>query len=261
MLKLKDLGIRSKVLRRMLLVGIIGLLAVLQLQSIIDTISTNIIAIWVNRGLGSPSLDYMSRLKLLKQAAQIPKIARQTMSTQAEVEYKEYIIAAEYLKKDENYSRFTPSIQLLSNPNFIDGANGWIQYNSTWKYFAEGTLQNHDSVIFYNRQGEGHASISQILQLLPDRCYLFSIVSFAERQDDIPTFWLYWETNEMNERQGHSLIKGIGDQSWQRRIGVFCLAPASENERVQVVIAPVNMYGNVSVYLESTRLYLLQEQP
>lgn len=242
----------------------IVLISIVLLLSRVDIVNEalflNQAAIFFNRAIGHPTLDYPTRVAILKKASALisKEIEQPHIADNANREAIEIMQAYEYLNQNE-YGQFVPGAQLLNNPEFLNGTIGWVEYASNWESVSqEKQLLADAAIVTFTRTGEGHSSISQTFQLIPGQCYLFSAVAEVNRIDDTPTFWFYWETYEMGKPKGHYIIKDIGSQIWGKRFGVFCL-PKSDLDKVKVTIAPLNLYGDVAVRLGSVRLYVLQD--
>lgn len=226
---------------------------------VFDTLLMNKTSIKLNQAIGLPSLNLQSRVQFLEEAQQFINltIENQPFRVDPSVEKDALIQAAEYLETEQKYSNYVPGKQLLSNPEFEYGEIGWIEYSSAWKLQANSMLDKNETILVYSRTGDGHGSLNQLLVLRAGECYLLSVVGAVDRHDEVPTFWLYWETYETGRPVGNSLISSPGNQPWQRRDGVFCLSPSDEPLQ-KVIVAPVNLYGNATAYLDSARLYELR---
>lgn len=225
-----------------------------------QAIAQNIAMVTVNHALTDSNLTYTKRQNALSQArlwAKKAGILGESIVDRIDMEQEELQLIRNYLSQSHEFAGFVPGRQLLFNPNFDNDIAGWIQYRSEWHSTNIQMPGYLNSIIVFNHSGPGHGSLSQIVPLATGTCYIFKVTGAAERHDEILTFWLYWERIENGTRQGRNLISGDGNQSWQQLMGVFCL-PTGEKSIEEVVVAPVNVYGDVIVYLENARLYELQ---
>jgi len=223
-------------------------------------IAKNIAVIVMNHALSDSNLAYEERQSSLANAqlwADKAGLDGQHLFDQIETEKRELQIAYDYLIENEELSTFIPGRQLLVNPNFDNGVAGWIEYRSTWESVDMQVPDDPNSVVMFSRSGSGHGSLSQPVNLTTNTCYFFNVSGSAERNDEISTFWLYWERFEEDTRQGQNLISEKNDQIWKQRMGTFCL-PSTDKSIEKIVISPVNVYGDVTVYLGKARLYELQ---
>jgi hypothetical protein len=169
--------------------------------------------------------------------------------------------ARAYLETHSIFQDYAPGRQLLNNPAFAMGRAHWTQYNSLWHVLEQDAASRKPAWVSLVHEGQGHASLSQTVTLHPGRCYLFSATGAAERFDDTPTFWFYWETYDENDLpSGQSLQPGRGAQPWEDRFDIFCL-PANNRVSEKITVAPVVVYGVATIYLADARLYELQKQP
>lgn len=229
-----------------------------------DAFLLNQIIVGVNKAIGLSDLDYETRVNYFIKAdtalSSLLLLENNTLHTiDIEVEKAALFQAKEFLDTSENYAYYEPTVQLLNNPEFNNGKAGWTEYSSSWQNQIKTMLGEHNSILTYSREGIGHSSISQILFLKSGQCYLFSVVGTVERYDEIPTIWLYWETYDTGKPVGNSLISSPAEQPWQRRNGVFCLSPSNTSIQ-KIVVAPINIYGTATVYLDSARLYELRKR-
>ena len=218
-------------------------------------VEKNQIAIQLNRGLGDSRLTFKERMDLLTLLDQNESLQLEfkNIVEQEIVAYNQAII---FLKQGDYETMYKLGIQLLQNPEFNNGTINWTQYNSAWSLSSK-PLQNDDFVISYSRQGEGHSSLSQTTSLPTGNCFLFMVHASVTREDAIPSNWLYWETyNKDNEPIGKHNVSIYGSQPWAMYADIFCL-PKSSNEFEKVTVAPINIYGNATIHLGSSRLYLL----
>lgn len=214
----------------------------------------NYAALLTNRAIQLPHLDFQARLMALDTVAQkLPD----KWSAFANQESIQLMAAATFLHQSSDYADKEPGPQLLNNPDFNHDLAGWVQYNSHWHRSATNQPPNDETTVAFAQNGEGHSSLSQTLQLENDACYLFSVTASVERRDDIPTYWFYLETyDETGKPNGQSLERFSGSQNWAHRFAPFCL-PGSSGTTTKVTVAPVNLYGDATVYLGAVRLYRL----
>lgn len=226
-----------------------------------EVILFNQITVRINNTIGHPDLEYERRIKSFNEVqAILERPLEKTFPLLAEnlaAEYEAIVQAKEFLDASEYNLSYEPTIQLLSNPDFDYDKIGWIEYSSVWQSQQIVAAGKDRSVVSFSREGEGHSSISQILSLKSGQCYLWSVTGFVTREDQISTFWLYWETYETGQPNGNNLISNTGEQPLQRYNGVFCLNQ-DEAYFQRVVVAPVSIYGNATVFLDSARLYELR---
>lgn len=223
----------------------------------------NIALIHMNQAIAAPGLTYTERQHKLAQAtawANLSGVRGIMLANQIDIERQELQFAHGYLRGYDQFSQFEPGRQLLFNTTFENRAAGWIQYRSEWQKTEVELPEYTGAALVFSRQGPGHGSLSQIVQLQAGACYLFKVIGAAQRYDETRTFWLYWERFENGQRQGHNLQSESGEQMWAQRQGVFCL-PAGDAQLEEVVVAPVSVYGDVTVYLKTARLYELQPLP
>ncbi|MBK8905698.1 MAG: hypothetical protein IPM53_31235 [Anaerolineaceae bacterium] len=218
-----------------------------------SNIRRNIDVLHLNRSLGDPRLDLEKRIDILKILADSTSFPQKLVAAQ---EVEAYQKAVTHLQQEGMHLSYSPGIQLLYNPEFDPGFQHWIQYNSSWSLSTE-PVGDGRSMAVYSRTGAGQSSLSQSLSLTTGECYLFTVQAAVVREDSIPTYWLYWETySEDNIPTGKSILSTVGSQPWTTYADIFCL-PQTSNAVERVTLAPVNLYGDATVYIGSARLYLL----
>lgn len=213
------------------------------------------------QAITNPSLNYEIRVIFFKQVIQwsrsVPDEWGKEFSNVAEQEKENILLARKYLNSTEEFKHLEPGRQLLINPEFDFGIEGWIQYKSFSSVSYEEKKDQRDAVIETTRTGDGHDALVQILYLKPTKCYLFLVEGLTIRRDDTPNYWLYLESYKNGLiPTGQSLIRNQGTQSRQQYADVFCV-PESNNKLEKIGIAPFNAYGNVTISLNSARLYEL----
>lgn len=222
-----------------------------RMMPVAHSIHINRAAIFLNRAVNHPALRMEAR------TITFHAIAQEEWSIMPSLEKTHFLAAADYLARTSDYTGYEPGPQLLHNPDFVNGLIGWVQYNSHWQLFAPNTLSEDTTIVTYSRQGEGHASLSQSLELENGDCYLFSVTGSVERRDNTPTYWFYLEMyDETGKPMGQSLKRMTGSQKWAQLFTPFCL-PGLPGTTTKVTVAPVNLYGDAAVNLGSTRLYQL----
>lgn len=195
-------------------------------------------------------LNYYTRQTWLEQANKLASDPQ--MNRMSTLEQQDRTQSLQFLQSDELYAHLFPGRQLLVNPDFENGVLGWIEYHSDWQVVAG----EEGKTAVFSRSGDGHSTLSQLVELQSGTCYLFSATGKTERTDNTATIWLYWETYENGRPQGHTLLKGHDNKAWEHLFGVFCL-PHGTERIVKVNVAPVNLYGNVTATVGSIRLYEL----
>ena len=224
----------------------------------------SIIRNWANylfvHAVAHPRIDYDTRLEFFDKANAIYnnlKLNQDTRIFAPSVEKERLLAVKEFLVQQSEFVYLVPGRQMLDNPDFINGMDDWIQYNSNWQTEELNIIGRRGNTAVFSRQGDGHSSLSQQLLLMPGHCYLFSVVGKTKRHDDIRTLWLYWDTyNDEGKPQGNMIIHGHDNKDWTTLYGVFCL-DESDKDRELINIAPVNIYGDVTSYIDSVRLYEL----
>lgn len=217
----------------------------------------NLTAVQVNRSLAHPYLPAEKRLQALASVFQKTKPEDNHLVAVAALEYAHLQAAIAFLQQLNDYNVFEPGMQLLHNPDFTNSLAGWVEYNSRWQIFSPNLPTDDLTMVTYSRAGEGHASLSQTLQLESGACYLFSLTGSVERRDNTPTYWFYLETyDDAGKPTGQSLERKTGSQDWAQLFAPFCL-PGAPGTTTKITVAPVNLYGDATVHLGSARLYQL----
>lgn len=217
----------------------------------------NVVALSVVHAILDPNLGYLDRQGAFTKAA-AQSDTSPWLSAIAETERRDLEVSKKFLESYEVYKHLEPGRQLMVNPVFSHDLDGWIEYFSDWHVTDISTLTYSGPAVVFDREGGGHSALSQVHRLVPGLCYLFSVTGMTRRQSGPPTLWLYWETyDERGRPQGHVLQKGHDNEPWQHFLGVFCL-PSSGQVAQTINIAPLNIYGDVTAYVGSARLYELR---
>lgn len=237
---------------------VVTILFLLRTDLMFKLMAMNIGAVYGNKAIGDGRLSLLNREEnyeiSAKWFAQFGAAAS-VLPPQVSTERVAFLDAVSFLNNSE-FFYLQVGEQLLVNPEFYQGPLGWIQYNSDWVMTEFEGIPSDSDVIMYDRSGAGHSTISQILNLASGHCYLLTSLGSVLRDDEISSFWHYWETYDAVGRpEGNYVSAELSNQKWMQRYGVFCLPFSSFDQKV--TISPINVYGDAKVFLGNTRLYKL----